>query len=218
MSGMITALEVQQRNKERVSVYLDGEFAFGVTLLEAARLRRGQTLSDAEIAELRARDAVEQGVDQAVRFLSYRPRSAGEIRRYLAQKRAEPPVIEQVLDRLIGLGYVDDLAFARYWVENREEFRPKGPLALRQELREKGISKALIDQALSDVDFTESAYRAVQPRLAAWGALDRRALKQKVYEYLARRGFGAETIRDVIDRVQEETEMPGLDRFDDEIL
>ena len=208
MPATISALEVQKRNKERVSVFLDGEYAFSLTLIEAARLHKGQTLSDSEIAELRARDSIERAVDQAVRFLSFRPRSTSEIRDNLTKKQVPPEAIEAALKRLTQLGYVDDLAFARYWVNNRDEFRPKGPLALRQELREKGITSRLCDQVLAEVDFADAAYRAVQRQVRRWNGLDQTTFRQKVYEFLARRGFRAETIRDVTGRLQEELEIP----------
>ena len=208
MPATISALEVQKRNKERVSVFLDGEYAFSLTLIEAARLHKGQTLSDSEIAELRARDSIERAVDQAVRFLSFRPRSTSEIRDNLTKKQVPPEAIETALERLTQLGYVDDLAFARYWVNNRDEFRPKGPLALRQELREKGITSRLCDQVLAEVDFADAAYRAVQRQVRRWNGLDQTTFRQKVYEFLARRGFRAETIRDVTGRLQEELEIP----------
>lgn len=208
MPGKITALEVQQRNKTRVNVYLDGEYAFSLTMIEAARLRREQVLSDAEIAELRARDAVEYALEQAVRFLSYRPRSIREIRQNLKEKGTDAPVIDQVIDRLEALGYVDDLAFARYWVQNRDEFRPKGPLALRQELNHKGVSPRLIDQALDELDFADAAYRAALQQSRRWQALDRQQFRAKLYPYLARRGFLAETCQDAIDRLIEELEIP----------
>ena len=208
MPATISALEVQKRNKERVSVFLDGEYAFSLTLIEAARLHKGQTLSDSEIAELRARDSIERAVDQAVRFLSFRPRSTSEIRDNLTKKQVPPEAIEAALERLTQLGYVDDLAFARYWVSNRDEFRPKGPLALRQELREKGITSRLCDQVLAEVDFADAAYRAVQRQVRRWNGLDQTTFRQKVYEFLARRGFRAETIRDVTGRLQEELEIP----------
>ncbi len=140
MSGTVTALEVQKKNKERVNVYLDDQFAFGLTLLEAAALRKGQILSDAEIAALRANDEMARAYDRAVQFLAYRPRSAAEIQRNLAEKDVDEAVIGAVLARLEAQGYVDDLAFARYWLSNRQEFHPEGARALRFELREKGIA------------------------------------------------------------------------------
>lgn len=217
MPGKITALEVQKRNKERVNVYLDGEYAFSLAMIEAARLRRDQVLSEDEIAELKARDSIERAMDQAVRFLSYRPRSIREIRQNLKEKETAPPVIDTVVDRLESLGYVDDLAFARFWVQNRDEFRPKGPLALRQELKQKGISNKLVDQVLDEVDFADAAYRAAMTKARRWQTLDRPHFRDKLYPFLARRGFLSETCRDVIDRLVEELEIADPDNSDNEI-
>jgi regulatory protein len=214
MPGTITALEIQQRDKERVSVFLDGEYAFSLALIEAARLRRGQALSDAEIAELRARDAVEQAVASAVHFLSYRPRSTSEVRDNLTGKGFEPPAIDAALERLARLGYLDDLAFARYWVSNRDEFRPKGPLALRQELREKGIASALCDEALAEVDFTDAAYRAAQSQIKRLRGADRRTAQRKLYDALLRRGFRSEAAMDVVKRVLDELAIPDDESVD----
>jgi regulatory protein len=75
MAGTITALRFQKRNKNRVNVYLDGQFAFGLVAIEAARLRVGQTLSDNDVARLQMRDEVERAYERALNFLSYRPRS-----------------------------------------------------------------------------------------------------------------------------------------------
>src|SRR5687768_13206881 len=86
MGGTITSLEVQQNNKERVNVYLDETFAFGLSALEATRLRKGQYLTDGEIAALKGRDVVEKAYERAVRFLGNRPRSAAEVRRNLTEK------------------------------------------------------------------------------------------------------------------------------------
>src|SRR5690606_39823515 len=116
---------------------LVGEFAFGLPDTEAARLRVGQTLSEQEIAALREIDAISRAFDRAVRLLARRPYSAAEIRRSLASHEVAPAVIDEVLARLETLGYVDDYAFAQYWVENRERFRPRGARALRYELDRK---------------------------------------------------------------------------------
>ena len=217
MPGIVSALEVQKRNKERVNVFLDGEYAFSLAMIEAARLHKGQVLSDEEIADLQARDAIEWATDLAVRYLSYRPRSIHEIRQHLTRKELTPQAVDAALDRLEKLGYVDDLAFARFWVGNRDDFRPKGPLALRQELREKGISKSISDQAIGELDFQDAAYRAAYKQAARYRDLDRRAFQQKMYPFLARRGFLAETVRDVLDRLMDELEVSAGDPFDDDI-
>ena len=86
MAGTISALRYQKRNKNRVNVYVDDQFAFGLAAIEAARLRVGQALSDDDIARLRRQDDVERAHERALNFLSYRPRSEAEVRRNLRKK------------------------------------------------------------------------------------------------------------------------------------
>ncbi len=105
--GTITALEMQKRNKERVNVYLDGEYAFSLVLIEAAKLRKGQTLTDEEIVALRNTDEINRAVNHAVRFLSYRPRSIQEVRRNLAKKGFVDVTIETAIERLISMSYFE---------------------------------------------------------------------------------------------------------------
>jgi regulatory protein len=206
MAGMITALEIQQHNKERVNVYLDGTFAFGLSVIEAARLRKGQYLSHTEVAALKAQDEVEKAYDRAVKFLGQRPRSSAEIRRYLTEKEVDPAAVDEVLMRLESQGYVDDLAFARYWLANRQQFRPRGTRALRFELREKGVPAAVIDEVLAGFDTSEAAYQAAQDKARRLRGLDRRAFREKMGSYLVRRGFDYDTAREVIDRLIAEFE------------
>ncbi|MEP0762292.1 MAG: RecX family transcriptional regulator [Chloroflexota bacterium] len=194
----ITGLEVQKRNQERVSVYLDGEFAFGLPAIEAARLRQGQVLSEAEIAALRALDDVTRAVDHAARLLARRPYSRAEIRRSLAAKGVAPATIEQALARLESLGYVDDRAFAQFWVENRERFRPRSPQALRYELRQKGLAADIIEAALSVLDARESAVRAAQEPLRRLRGQTRAEVESRLGAFLARRGFSYDIAREAV--------------------
>lgn len=209
MAGKITALRVQKKNNQRVNVYLDGEFAFGLAVIEAAKLHRGQYLSDEDIALLREKDTRETAYERALNFLSYRPRSEAEVRRYLQDKQVPPSIQEEVVSRLTRAGLLDDHAFARYWVENRERFKPRGVYALRSELRQKGLSDAVIASALENLDEEESAYRAAQQRVARWGHLDYQPFRRKLGAYLRRRGFAFETIEAVITRVWHELQAEG---------
>jgi regulatory protein len=204
MAAIITALRLHRRNRQRVEVYLDGQRAFTLTLVEAAHLRRGQSLSDEEIAALQARDAQERAHEDALRYLSYRARSAAEIKRYLAGRRFPPEVVEGELQRLRESGLVDDTAFARAWVEEREQFRPRSPRALRQELRQKGLDEETITQAITGIDPEASAYEAARARAARLGGLDYRQFRHRLGAFLARRGFDYEVIRPVVDRLWRE--------------
>ncbi len=125
LARRVTALKFQKRTQERVNVYLDEEYAFALPALEAARLKVGQSLTDAEVAALRDTDSEQKAVDRALNFIGYRPRSRKEIERNLERAGIDEALIEKVIERLQRQGYVDDEAFARYWVENREQFRPR---------------------------------------------------------------------------------------------
>jgi len=201
MAGTVTALEIQKRNKERVNVYLDGDFAFGLPLWVAAELTRGTWLSDDEIERLKALDEVARAKEAALRILALRPRSVAEVQRHLKRKGFSGVVIDQVVARFTELGYLDDEAFARYWVENRETFRPRGPLGLRQELRQKGVPEAIIRRVVSEVDVPASARRALLPQARRWRHLDWAAFRRKAGQYLARRGFPYDVINDVVPEV-----------------
>lgn len=210
---VVTAIEFQKRNKERVNIYLDGEYAFSLNLLDGAKLYKGQTLSDNEIAEIRGEDLVVRAVDSAARFLGHRPRSVAEVRKNLKDKDFDAGVIDAALVRLTSLGYLDDRAFARYWVESRTQFKPLGTAALRYELRQKGVADALIREILEAVDDESAAYTAAVPLLKRQRGHDRRSARQKISTTLARRGFAYDDVRAALDRLFDEVEEEDADFF-----
>lgn len=208
MAGRITRMAFQQRTADRVNVYLDGQFAFALPALEAAGLRIGQYLDDSQIVQLSAAGELQKTYDRAVRYLSFRPRSREEVRRHLAQAGLDAEVIEAALDRLVEQHYLDDAEFARYWVENRQQFRPKGPQALRQELRQRGIEDEAIEDILADADPPAEAYRAAGPiaaRLAGLAQSDPLSFRRKVSSFLLRRGFGYSVAQEVVNRLVQES-------------
>ncbi len=201
MAGEISAIKVQKRHKDRVNVYLDGEYAFSLKMIVAASLKRGDYLSDQQIKELQMQESFQKAHDRALNFLAYRPRSSAEVRRYLKEKGVPPQVSEEVLQRLSAAGLVDDLAFARYWVENRESFKPRGRRLLRQELRQKGVDDELIGEALGNVDEGKSAYQAALKQAAKYARLEDGLFRQKMHDFLRRRGFAYDVIRETISRL-----------------
>lgn len=203
MAGTITALRFQKRNKDRVNVYLDGQFAFGLAAIEAARLQVGQTLSDDDIARLKTRDEVERAYERALNFLSYRPRSEAEVRRNLGKRRVEGEVVETVVERLTRAGLLNDREFARYWVENRLQFNPRGARALRHELRGKGVSSSVIADTLMDFDEEVPAREAAEAGARRLAHLDAHDFHRKLGAYLARRGFSYAVIEPLIEEMLE---------------
>lgn len=210
----ITRLERQQTNTERVNVFLDGAFAFGLHELEAAQLRTGQQLSEEEIAALRSQDDIRRAIDAAVRFLSYRPRSTHEVHQKLLEKDFSEAAVQEAIGRLQRLKYLDDETFARFWIEDRMRNRPRGQQALRYELRQKGIADSLIAELLETmVDEVQGAYDAAASRMRRMAGRTPQEVKQKVGAFLQRRGFSYDAIRQALERHMQELQAEEPDFF-----
>jgi regulatory protein len=210
MERKITALKTQKRNRQRVNVFLDGEFAFGLSRFTAAWLEIGQVLSDEKAQELQAADEIEIAYQRALNFLSYRPRSENEVNDNLRKHNFSDEVISEVIERLRRNHLVNDDDFARFWVENRSEFRPRGRRALQVELYRKGINGDIIDQVLKDIDEDELAYQAALKQSRKYQRLGWEAYRVKMIGFLARRGFNYSVAAPVVERIWNEAN-PSVD-------
>ena len=130
MNFEITDLKPQKRRKDRISVFLDGEFAFGLQQATAERLFVGQDLTEPEIDALKQADSVEWAKQTAYRLLSLRPRSTAEVRRHLSKKDVEEYIIDRVIavpaPATIGRSPIEHPALAseyRVWAESPEQAR-----------------------------------------------------------------------------------------------
>lgn len=212
----ISAIEPQQRNPQRVNIYLDGEFAFGLDVMVAAWLRTGQELNDEKIAALQAQDAGEVAYQKALHFLSYRPRSSAEVRQNLNKRDIPVPLVEETIARLQRAGLVNDQEFARAWVENRSTFRPRGKSALRMELRQKGLSDEIIQSVLEEgVDEETLAYEAARKQARRYTGLEWPEFRQKLGGFLARRGFSYTILAPVVSKVWKEFQTADTGRKSD---
>ena len=205
MAGKITAIEPQARHPNRFNLYIDDRFAMGLSAFVAARLRVGQVLSEAEMIALDSEENLEDAHEKALRFLEPRPRSTAEVRQHLLKKDVPADVVTRVIEKLTGAGLLDDAAFAKYWVENREEFRPRAGRALRFELKRKGLADTAISDAIGKIDESESAYRAGLARARRLSTLEYREFRDKLVAFLARRGFSYEVAKRAAERLWQET-------------
>lgn len=157
-------------------------------------------------------------MEAAAAFLAVRSRSVGETRQRLVRLGYPAPIVEQVLERLVAIGYLDDAAFARAWVESRDRARPRGAVALRRELQRKGvpedvISGVLEERAAAAWAAADAVAGAGDPdRAAAFRLLERRAStlsreadprrrRQRAYALLARNGFAPDICHEVASTV-----------------
>jgi regulatory protein len=201
MERKITALKAQKRDQNRVSVFLDGEYAFGLSRIVAAWLQVGQVLTPEKVAELRDQDARETAYQRALKLLSYRDRSEAEIQQHLQQKGIPEEVVASVIARLRRSDLVNDKRFAQLWVENRAEFRPRSKRALAYELKEKGIDRTAIEEMLENFDNDAAAYDAAHRYVRKLRPLAWPEFRQKLYGFLARRGFDYDAAKAAIERV-----------------
>lgn len=196
------------RDPERVSVFIDGEFAFGLPAIEAVRgdLKSGVELSESDIQELLALDEMERATQGAITFVSYRPRSEREVRDRLRKRDFSQPAIDAAIERMRGWGYLDDQAFAEWWVENRAEHRPRGKRLLAGELRSKGVSPDVVGEVLEEAELDEhgAALELGRKRLGSLSALDRPTQERRLAAFLGRRGYGWDVIRPVMKELFEE--------------
>lgn len=207
MDQEITALKAQKKNPNRINVYLDGEFAFGLARIVAAWLQIGQILSEEDIARLKQQDTLEVAYLRGLRFLSYRPRSEAEIQRKLSEQGFEAAVIDAAVQRMKDNGYLGDNQFARDWVENRSTFRPRSKRMLAMELRQKGVAEDAIEQALAETGDDESlAYQTATQYARRLAGADWETFRKRLGAYLARRGFSYGTIAPVLRQVWDETQ------------
>ena len=142
----------------------------------------------------------------ALRFLAPRPRSEREIRQRLQRGGFSPEAIEAALDEVRRLGLVDDVAFARYWAEQRRTFRPRGARLLAAELRQHGVEAALVADVVAEGEpaAEADAYRVASKRARQLQSADERTFRTRLSQLLARRGFAWDVIQPTVERLYRE--------------
>ena len=112
-------------------------------------------------------------------------------------------IIDTVIDRLKHLGYVDDLKFSQWWVEQRQTHRPRGRQLIKSELYQKGIAQEIIDQVLPEDEESEVARALItaKKKLRSYKNLKPQDFKQKMGQYLSRRGFDWEVVGETLNRL-----------------
>jgi regulatory protein len=229
----ITAIEEQKKHKDRASVYLDGSFAFGVKLdlLWEYHLKVGLELDADKVAQIQADDAFLRGYDRALTFLAVRPRSTQEVRQHMRDKliykhpdypeirqdsiqkadfiETQTAAIERIMAKLVQDRYLDDVAFAKWWIDNRRTFRPRGQRLLLVELKSKGISDSDLASALttpneeghyhSEVGASESdlATTVATKYMRKYAGTPESEWRPRLSRHLASKGFDWETIERV---------------------
>ncbi len=202
MGYVITALEAQKRNYDRVNVHLDGVYAFSLARIVAAWLTIGRELTDKEIEDLKQEDNCEEAAKVALRFIDYKPRTTAELRKRLTEGKFSEQAIEHTIARFTETGLINDGQYARDWVDNRQVFHPRSNRMIDYELRRKGVKQEDIEAALNGVsDDDQMAYQLASQKVNRYINLALPEFRSKLGGTLARRGFSYEVITRVVNRL-----------------
>ena len=209
--GTITRLVMQKRDTSRASVYVDGEFAFGLMadLVVQEGLKKGLAITAARSAALVAADAALRARRLALDYVARRARTEAEVRRRLARAGFSESDADGAVAKLSEYNYLDDAAYALEFVKTRHASKGYGPSRLKQDLRRRGVAPGLIEAALGvleeEADLGEAAFDHAAKR---WGRLsgeeDMRKKRKKTYDYLLRRGYNFDEARRAVERVEAE--------------
>lgn len=214
----ITDISIQAKNPDRVNVSVDGKYRFSLDIYQVSELgiKRGQEYSEDDIALFETESQFGKLYGRALEYCLMRPHSAREIRDYLWKKTRpsrvrlkdggfmEKPGVpkelsERVFDRLQDKGYVDDVRFTRFWVENRNQRKGVSQRKLVQELRGKGVEQSVINEVMADSSRSdETELRKVIEKKAS-----RYSDRQKLMQYLVRQGFSYDDVKTALEETSD---------------
>jgi len=199
MQKTITALTIQKKNPNRVNIFLDGEFSFGMYVINAGKLRVGQLISEEMITGLKKIDQIEDGFQKALRFISYKPRTMSEVEKKLNEYDFDEDIISDVLKMVVEKGYVNDLQYAKNWVENRSIYKPRSKKLITWELKNKQISEDIISEATGDlVPEDKLASLAAEKYARRLSGYEKEIFIRRLSGYLIRRGFSFSTVKTTV--------------------
>lgn len=214
----ITALSVQIRNPDRVNVSIDGKYQFSLDIAQVTELgvKVGRELDEVELAQIETESQFGKLYARALEYSLMRPRSVREVRDYLYKKTLNrkyktrkgevketdgysPTLATRVLDKLQHRKYVDDEAFAHWWVETRNQTKGTSLRKLSAELRAKGVPSETIEAVLGGSDRNDE--NEIMKILVK--KRSRYTDEQKLIAYLARQGFSYDDIRTALDNAED---------------
>jgi regulatory protein len=205
---VITKIEPQKNNPRRKSVYIGGKFAFGAD--EEFELEEEKELNQRELKQILWSVDRSKLKERAIRLLSIRPRSEKELKEKLRQKGAGVKLVEGVLSELREKELINDEKFAYSWVESRMLNKPMGKFLLKRELKGKGVRAEIIERVIAEnyqqEDELELATKLLQRKARRFKDTDDLKTKKRMTDFLLRRGFSYEVVRQAVKGLEEYSE------------
>lgn len=208
---VITKIGRQKNNQERYNIYLNDEYAFAVdesTLIKFG-LMKGKTLEQFDIDEIAYEDEIAKAFNKALHFLSFQMRSEYEVKKKLLDAGHGEAVVLEAIRKLENLGFLNDATYSKALLETKKRTMKKGPRAIRQDLKKKGIDKSLQDEVLETFTYEEQldiAMQLAEKEVRAGNRKTPTQVKQKIQDVLMRKGYSFSIVSDVLERIKLECE------------
>lgn len=200
---IITDIVPQTKNENRVSLFIDGKFAFGMDKSDCSfmGLKTGMELTQEKYDYIVDNTVYVKAYQKADRFIGFKMRTEKEVRNKLNEEDFSEDIIERVVASMIKYKYIDDSAYALMYAKDCKNIKKWGPQRIKTELYKKGVESSIIDNALENLDIedTDLIIESLLDKRIKNTPIDLKE-KQKHFNFLLRRGFNSEDIKRVIEK------------------
>lgn len=202
----ITKIEYQKNNKDRVNIYLDDKFEFGVDLNTMIKysLSKNMELDDEFITEILIEGDKAKAYNYAISVLSRSPKSEKEIRLKITQKGYDVDLANIIIDKLKANKYIDDEDYSDRFIHDKINLSKYGRRKIKEALYQKGIDRQIIDEKLSLISMDDEIKRAYilgEKKLKSMSNIENTKKYVKLSNFLIGKGFDYETVRKVVSKL-----------------
>ena len=198
---IITKIEKQKNNNKRYSIFIDNEFAFGIDEIDLLyyKLKENEPLDNEKYEYILNKLLLKRAKDKALKYLGYKMRSKNQVIKKLQEYEFPSNVINKVIKVLEKYNYINDEDFAKAFIKDKLNLKGHGVFKISYDLKMLGVDEEIFKKYLYDDEFINEEEKAKGLLLKKLGNKNIEDLdykeKQKIYAYLARRGFSYDSIK-----------------------
>lgn len=207
---IVTEIREQRKTEGKFNVFIDGEYAFALfpTDLAYFKIKENCEISEKTFNYIQETIIYIKAQDTALYYIGYKMRTEKEVRKKLEEKEFSETVTDKVIEFLKKYNYLNDEEYAKKYVKYREKSSPRSIFALKYELKQRGISDKILDNSNMDdvVEETDGAYFWLMKKTKGNLPTEFKE-KNKVIQFLQRKGYRYNVINEAFERVKMEQEV-----------
>lgn len=202
----ITKIEKQKKNLKRYSVFIDDEFAFGIDEVDLLyyKLSENTQIDETKYNFILENVIYNKAKNKAVKYISYQPRTEKEVTEKLKECEYSDDIIFRVIETMKKYNYINDKEYAKNFLTSKLNLKGYGIFKISFDLKQKGISDDIINDIIENTELNENkrALEVLEKKLRGKKISDYKE-KQKLYNFLLRRGFSYDVIKEAVNNFQE---------------